>query len=84
MQYLSLKNHVKSHIGPGKKYDAIAKETCPQKKHTHSNSHNLMTNTKKGSGIYRKIIARENPLPDIHHPEKWIKKLETSDITKKK
>ena len=82
MQYLSLKNHIKSHIGPGKKYDAIAREISPQKKHTHSNSHSLMSNTRKGSGIYRKIIARENPLPDIHHPEKWIKKLGTGTITK--
>ena len=83
MQYLILKNHIKSHIGPGKKYDAIAKEISPQKMHTHSNSHSLMLSIKKGSGIYRKILARENPLPDIHHPEKWIKKLGTNNITKK-
>ena len=31
MQYQNLKNHIRSHIGPNKKYDAIPLENKPQK-----------------------------------------------------
>ena len=31
MQYQNLKTHIKAHIGPNKKYDAIALEKLPQK-----------------------------------------------------
>ena len=34
LQYLNLKNHIQTHIGHNKKYDAIAKEKLPQK-NTH-------------------------------------------------
>ena len=36
MQYSNLKQHIKAHIGPNKKYDAIALEKQPQKVHTFS------------------------------------------------
>ena len=82
LQYLSLKSHIKSHIGPGRKYDAIAKEIQPQKKSTHSNTADLMTSIKKGSGVYRKILGREHHHPDIHNPQKWRKKLGKDSITR--
>ena len=82
LQYLSLKNHIKTHIGPGKKYDALAKEKLPQKKFTHSNTNDLMNSITKGSGIYRKIIGKEHPLIDIHNPQKWRKKLGNDGITR--
>ena len=80
MNYENLKHHIKSHIGPGKKYDAIAKET-PQKKHTQSNTYDLMSHSKKGSGTYRKIIGRTNTKIDIHNTDKWKKKLRTNNIS---
>ena len=82
MNYHNLRNHIRAHIGPGKKYDAIAKEKMPQKIHTHANTHDLMYHTKQGSGSYRKIIRREHPPLDIHNPHKWNKKLKTSDINR--
>ena len=31
MQYQNLRNHIKAHVGPNKKYDAVALEKLPQK-----------------------------------------------------
>ena len=82
MHYHNLKNHIKSHIGPNKKYDAIAKERLPQKKHTFSNTTEFMKSIKKGSGMYRKVIRRGSPLPNIHNPTKWKKKLDDQNLTR--
>ena len=82
MQYNNLKTHIKAHIGPGKKYDAIAKEKLPQKIHTFADTHDLMDHTKKGSGAYRRVIKREHPPLDTHNPDKWNKKLKTNNITR--
>ena len=58
MQYQNLKNHIKAHIGPNKKYDAIPLEKLPQKIHTFSTTAELLQNIKNGSGKYRKILER--------------------------
>ena len=73
MQYQSFKNHIKAHIGPTKKYDAIPLEKLPQKKFTHSNSGGLLHNIIKGSGPYRKIIERDITTSNIHNPLRWRK-----------
>ena len=87
MQYENLKNHIKTHIGPNKKYDAILPENKPQKKHTFSTAAGLLRTIKKGSGIYRKIIDRDKITTNMHNPSKWKKKLDdnyvTSEIVKK-
>ena len=83
MQYTSLKNHIKSHIGHQKTYDAIPMEKLPQKKYTYSTICTLMENTGKGSGIYRKVIGREHKTSDIHNPAKWNKRLNTTQVTRK-
>ena len=49
MQYNNLKNHITAHIGMNKKYDAIAKEILPQRKHTYSTTSAQFQNIKKGS-----------------------------------
>ena len=81
MKYHNIKSHIKDHIGPNKKYDAIVKEKLPQKKYTHSNTLDLMMSIKKGSGMYRKTIERANPIQCIHNPHKWRKKLENQYAT---
>ena len=81
MQYQNFKNHIKAHIGPNKKYDAIPLEKLPQKKFTYSNSAGLLHNIIKGSGPYRKIIEREIITTNIHNPSKWRKKLQDNNIT---
>ena len=81
MQYLNLKQHIKAHIGPTKKYDAVALEKHPQKKHTFSTVVGLLQNIKKGSGKYRQVIERGNTTTNIHNPAKWKKKLEHNNIT---
>ena len=80
MQYQNLKNHVRAHIGPNKKYDAIALEKLPQKKHSYSTLAALLHQT-KGSGTYRKIIERGFSTPNIHNPAKWKKKLHDTTVT---
>ena len=86
MQYQNLKNHIRAHIGPNRKYDAIALEKLPQKKHTFSTLTALLHHT-KGSGTYRKIMERGTSPPNIHNPAKWNKKFKdntaTSDKVKK-
>ena len=81
MQYQNLKMHIKAHIGPNKKYDAIALEKKPQKRHTFSTTTSLLLSIKKGSGIFRKIIERGITPPNIHNPDKWRKKLEHNSVT---
>ena len=81
MQYTSLKNHIKGHIGHQKTYDAIPVEKLPQKKHTYSTICTLMENTGKGSGIYRKVIGRGHKTSDIHNPPKWNKQLRSQEST---
>ena len=81
MQYSNLKQHIKAHIGPNKKYDAIALEKQPQKVHTFSTIAGLLQNIKKGSGKYRQIIERSITSTNIHNPTKWKKKLEHNYIT---
>ena len=36
MQYQNFKNHIKAHVGPNKKYDAIPLENRQQRKYTNS------------------------------------------------
>ena len=81
LQYANLKHHIKNHIGHNKKYDAIPKENLPQKKYTYVSTTNLMASIPKGSGTYRKIIGRGQPLLDIHNPGKWNKRLNTTHVT---
>ena len=81
MQYQSFKNHIKAHIGPNEKYEAIPLEKLPQKKFTYSNSAALLHNILKGSGPYRKIIERAIITPNIHNPTRWRKKLQDNNIT---
>ena len=81
MQYQNLKTHIRAHIGPGKKYDAIALEKLPQKKHTYSTVTALLHTIKKGSGTYRKFIERGLITPNIHNPIKWVKKLRDNTVT---
>ena len=57
LRYLSLRNHITRHIGFNKKYPAIAKEVKPRK-HTVSTVEELMEKNVKGSGVYRKELAR--------------------------
>ena len=40
-----------------------------------------MTTIRKGSGTYRKIIGRGQPLLDIHNPGRWNKRLNTTQVT---
>ena len=75
MQYQNLKTHIKAHLGPHKKYDAIPLEKLPQKIHTFSTPAELLHHIKKGSGTYRKIIERSKRATNIHNPEKWRRKL---------
>ena len=82
MHYNNLKNHIKSHIGPNKKYDAIAKERLPQRKNTFSNTTDFMKSIHKGSGLYRRVLGRGTPLPDIHNPKKWRKRLDDQNLTR--
>ena len=81
MQYLNLKQHIKSLIGPNKKYDSITLEKQPQKIHTFSTVTQFLNNVKKGSGRYRKIIERGVTTTTIHNPLKWMKKLEHNNVT---
>ena len=81
MQYQNLKSHIKAHIGPNKKYNAIALEKLPQKRHTYSTASELLQSIKKGSRTYRKIIERNSTTIDIHNPEKWKRKLQCNNIT---
>ena len=81
LQYTNLKHHIKSHIGHNKKYDAIPKGSLPQKKHTYATTLKQMTTIRKGSGTYRKIIGRGQPLLDIHNPGRWNKRLNTTQVT---
>ena len=78
LQYQNLKTHIKAHIGPNKKYDAIPLEKLPQKLHTFSTPGDLLHHIKKGSGRYRKIIERSHRLTNIHNPAKWGKKLDNN------
>ena len=41
-----------------------------------------MISTKKGSGTYRKIIARSNKNTDVHNPAKWKAKLCDNLVTR--
>ena len=81
LQYLNLKNHIQTHIGHNKKYDAIAKEKLPQKKHTYSTINEFFHNVKQGSTAYRKIIERQNKAPNVHNPTNWKKKLSDPTTT---
>ena len=81
MQYQNLKTHIKAHIGPNKKYDAIALEKLPQKKYTFSTAVGLLHSIKKGSVTYRKIIERNITPTNIHNHEKWKKKLKSNTVT---
>ena len=83
MQYQSLKFHIKAHIGPNKKYDAIPLEKLPQKPHTFSTPAGLLRNIKRGSGTYRKIIERSFMVTNLHNPTKWKKKLADDNVTYK-
>ena len=76
-----MKSHIKAHIGPNKKYNAIALEKLPQKKHTYSTTSALLRSIKRGSRTYRKIIERNITTIDIHNPEKWKRKLLCSYVT---
>ena len=40
-----------------------------------------MTKVKKGSGEYRKIVAKSVKSKDIHNPDKWKQKLQDNSIT---
>ena len=77
MQYFNLKQHIKAHIGPTKKYDAIALEKQPQKIHTFSTVAGLFLSIKKGSGKYRQVIERGSMTTNIHNPTKWKKNSNT-------
>ena len=69
LSYISLKTHIKSKIGPYKKYNGIPLR-CPQK-NTHSTATSLMETIKSGSGQYRKIIMRNRPkISHTPHGEK--------------
>ena len=81
MQYQNLKSHIKAHIGPNKKYNAIALEKLPQKKYTYSTASELFRSIQRGSRPYRKIIERNIIIPDIHNPLKWKRKLQCSTVT---
>ena len=82
MQYTNLKFHIKSKIGPNKYYDAIPKQTLPQRKHTYSTIGSLMSNIHKGSGKYRKIISKSQKSPDVHNPYKWKTKINDNLVTR--
>ena len=81
MQYQNLKNHIRAHIGPNKKYDAIPLEKQPQKKNTFSTAAGLLRTIKKGSGVYRKIIDRDKLTTNLHNPSKWKRKLDDQYVT---
>ena len=40
-----------------------------------------MKSIHKGSGLYRRVLGRGTPLPDIHNPTKWRKRLEDPNLT---
>ena len=81
MQYQNLKSHIKAHIGPNKKYDAIPLEKLPQKIHTFSTSAGLLSSIRKGSSKYRRIIERNATTTFIHNHIRWKKKLGDETIT---
>ena len=80
LNYRNLKSHIKAKIGLHKKYQAIPKN-CTQKKGTHPTIKSLMESIKKGSGKYRRILARAEKRPDINNPTAWKKKLNDDTIT---
>ena len=82
MQYKNLQFHIKCKIGLNKMYDAIPKLNLPQKLHTHSTIGSLMTSIKKGSGQYRKIIARAHKQTDVHNPTNWKAKISDNLVTR--
>ena len=80
LRYLSLRNHITRHIGFNKKYSAIAKEVKPRK-HTVSTVEELMEKNVKGSGVYRKELARGRKTKKFLNPESWQAQLSDPDIT---
>ena len=61
LSYISLKTHIKSKIGPNKKYNGVS-----QKKNTHNSIASLMESIKSGSGQHRKIIMRDSKIITQH------------------
>ena len=57
LSYISLKTHIKSKIGPNKKYNGIPLR-CPHTKNTHSSVASLMESIKSGSGQYRPVEGK--------------------------
>ena len=80
LSYISLKTHIKSKIGPNKKYNGVPLR-WPQKNNTHNSIATLMESITSGSGQYRKIIMRERTKITHHPPGPWRKKLNDLSIT---
>ena len=80
LRYLSFKNHITRHIGHNKKYSAIVKEVKPRR-FTSSTVEELMEKNVKGSGVYRKELARGRKMKNFLNPESWQAKLSDPNIT---
>ena len=80
LRYHSFKNHITRHIGHNKKYSAIAKEVKPRR-FTSSTVEELMEKNVKGSGVYRKELARGRKMKNFLNPESWQAKLSDQNIT---
>ena len=81
LRYTSLKNHITRQVGHSKKYPAIAKLVSPRK-HTVSTVEEMMLKNVKGSGVYRKELARGRRITNFCNPESWKAQLKDPDITK--
>ena len=81
LNYTSLKNHIKSNIGPNKRYEGVPIPNKKVPKHIKQTLPEFINSATKGSKPYRKILLRSlPPTGNINLAVRWKKRLNSDTI----